>query len=114
MTLKVIAVIIVAAALIFVLIQRVGKVSGSEARRLVENGALLLDVRTSQEFAAGHIPNAVNIPVQELDRRMGELGPKDRPVVIYCRSGRRSSHAATMLKKAGYTAVHDLGAMTRW
>jgi rhodanese-related sulfurtransferase len=56
----------------------------------------------------------VNIPVQELDGRMSELEPKDRPIVVYCRSGNRSGRAARMLKEAGYVSVHDLGAMTRW
>ena len=84
------------------------------SRRLVEAGARLVDVRTPQEFANGHIPGAVNMPVQDLERRMGELTGKDRPIVLYCRSGARSSSAARMLKSAGYTEVHDLGAMSRW
>lgn len=91
-----------------------GEVSGSEARRLVADGARLVDVRTPGEFAAGHLPGAVNIPVQELDRRMAELDAKDRPIVLYCRSGNRSGHAARMLEGAGYSQVHDLGAMSRW
>lgn len=88
--------------------------TGSEARRLVENGARLVDVRTPEEFAVEHIPGAVNIPVQDLDRRMGELEPKDQPVVVYCQSGNRSGRAAKLLKDAGYAAVHDLGPMSRW
>jgi rhodanese-related sulfurtransferase len=91
-----------------------GEVSGSEARRLVAAGARLVDVRTPGEFAAGHLPGAVNIPVQELDRRMAELDAKDRPIVLYCRSGNRSGQAARMLESAGYSQVHDLGAMSRW
>lgn len=91
-----------------------GDLEGSEARRLVEQGARLVDVRTPQEFADGHIDGAVNIPVQELDRRLTELEPKNEPIVLYCRSGRRSSDAARMLTEAGYTSVHDLGAMSRW
>ena len=88
--------------------------TGSEARRLVENGARLVDVRTPEEFAVEHIPGAVNIPVQDLDRRMGELEPKEQPVVVYCQSGNRSGRAAKLLKDAGYAAVHDLGPMSRW
>jgi phage shock protein E len=93
---------------------RGGDVTGSDARRLVGSGARLVDVRTREEFAAGHLPGAVNIPVQELDRRMAELEPKGEPLVLYCRSGSRSGRAARMLKGAGYSAVHDLGAMSRW
>lgn len=91
-----------------------GNISGSEARRLVETGARLVDVRTPEEFTTGHVPGAVNIPVQELERRMGELSSKEQPVVVYCHSGNRSGRAARMLKSAGYAAVHDLGAMSRW
>jgi phage shock protein E len=98
----------------FVLGIGAGDVGSEDARRLVEDGARLVDVRTPGEFADSHIDGAVNIPVQELDRRMAELEPKDGPIVLYCRSGRRSSSAARMLKDAGYTAVHDLGPMWRW
>lgn len=91
-----------------------GAVTGPEARRLVENGARLVDVRTPEEFAVAHVPGAVNIPVQDLGRRMEELEPKDQPVVVYCQSGNRSGRAARLLEDAGYTKVHDLGAMNRW
>lgn len=64
-------------------------------RRLVESGALLLDVRTREEFSGGHVPSAVNIPVQELASRLGET---ERAVVVHCRSGGRSAQASTMLR----------------
>lgn len=97
-----------------VLFRKGGDVSGADARRLVEAGARLVDVRTPAEFANGHLPGAINIPVQELERRMGELERKEQPVVLYCRSGHRSGRAARMLKSNGYASVHDLGAMSRW
>jgi phage shock protein E len=114
MTSNIIVAIIVALAVAYVLVGKRGDIDSSEARRLVEAGARLVDVRTPQEFAAGHIPGAVNMPVQDLERRMGELVGKDRPIVLYCRSGARSSQAAQLLARAGYTAVHDLGSMGRW
>lgn len=83
-----------------------------DARERVTNGAVLLDVRTAEEFAAGHIPGARNIPVQELATRMGEL-EKWRSVVVYCRSGARSATASGMLKKAGHEVL-DIGAMGNW
>lgn len=89
-------------------------VSGSEARQLVDGGAVLLDVRTPEEFAGGHIDGAINIPVQELDRRLDDVGARDRPVVVYCRSGMRSARAKATLKDAGFSAVHDLGGIGRW
>lgn len=91
-----------------------GDVSATEARRLVEAGARLVDVRTPEEFAAGHLPGAINLPVQELERRRVELEPQERPVVVYCRSGSRSARAARLLESAGFEAIHDLGAMSRW
>jgi rhodanese-related sulfurtransferase len=98
----------------FFLLPRGGDASGSDARALVEKGARLVDVRAPEEFASGHVPGAVNIPVQDLAQRMGEVGPKDGPVVVYCKSGNRSGRAASLLKEAGFTAIHDLGAMSRW
>jgi len=91
-----------------------GRTSGKEARRLVESGARLIDVRTHGEFESGHIPGALNIPVQDLDKRMGEVGEKADPIVLYCRSGARSGRAMRMLKSAGYTTVYDLGPMSAW
>lgn len=108
------AVVGLVAALLVPNLVRGDNIAPAEAKQLVEDGARLLDVRTPAEFAAGHIPGALNIPVQELDRRMGELGAKERPVVIYCRSGNRSAKAKAALEGAGFKAVHDLGAMTRW
>jgi rhodanese-related sulfurtransferase len=74
----------------------------------------VLDVRTSEEFAAAHVPNAKNIPVQELLARHAELGAKTTPVVIYCRSGARSATAANLLKGLGYSRVTDIGLMSNW
>ncbi|MBC8071217.1 MAG: rhodanese-like domain-containing protein [Deltaproteobacteria bacterium] len=89
-------------------------VSGSEARQLVDAGAVLLDVRTPQEFSGGHIEGAINIPVQELHHRLADVGAHDRAVVVYCRSGMRSARASAMLKEAGFSAVRDLGGIGRW
>jgi rhodanese-related sulfurtransferase len=106
--------LLIALALGFLVLKRRGTVSSADARRLVEEGARLVDVRTPDEFTAGHLPGAINIPVQDLERRMAELEAKEKPIVLYCRSGFRSGSAARMLKRAGYAEVHDLGSMTRW
>jgi rhodanese-related sulfurtransferase len=82
-------------------------------RQLVEQGALLLDVRTPSEYQEGHVPHAKNIPVQELPQRLTDVGPTSRPVVVYCRSGGRSAQAASILSRAGYQ-VRDIGPMTAW
>ena len=70
-------------------------------RQLVEQGALLLDVRTPAEFSEGHVPHATNIPVQELGARLGEVGPKTRPVVVYCRSGGRRRSSGHVYRAVG-------------
>ena len=105
-----------AAALIvgYFMFMKGGDVTSQQARQFVQAGARLVDVRTPAEFTAGHLPGAVNIPLQQLESRLGELQPKDQAVVLYCRSGNRSSTAARVLKSAGFAAVHDLGAMSRW
>ena len=85
-------------------------------KELITKGdAILLDVRTEQEFVTGHIAGAVLIPVDEIRARLAEL-PEDRntPIIVYCRSGNRSATAARMLTEAGYRAVYDLGGINSW
>ncbi|RKH50157.1 rhodanese-like domain-containing protein [Corallococcus interemptor] len=88
--------------------------AGAEAHQRVEAGATLVDVRTPEEFAAGHLPGAMNIPVDELPQRLAELGSPRKPVVIYCRSGARSSRAEALLKERGFQDVFNLGPMSAW
>ena len=85
------------------------------AAQFVQGGAAhqLIDVRTPEEFAGGHIAGAVNIPVQELGARLSEVA-QDEPVVVYCRSGNRSAQAAQILDQAGYAPVYDLGGIGAW
>lgn len=85
--------------------------NANEAQQWVAEGAMLLDVRTPEEFRSGHLRGAVNIPVQELADRIDEIDA-DR-VVVYCRSGARSARAAQMLRAAG-KEVLDIGTMARW
>ncbi len=89
-------------------------VDGATARNLVGAGARLVDVRTPEEYRERHLPDAVNIPLQVLGARMGDLGAKDKPIVLYCRSGARSGQASAMLRNAGFTAIHDLGSIANW
>lgn len=98
----------------FMYSQQASAERSSEARQAVKAGAKLLDVRTPEEFAAGHIEGAVNIPVQELERRIDEVGAKEQQLVVYCRSGNRSRTAKGILERAGYNKVIDLGAMSAW
>lgn len=72
-------------------------------------GATIVDVRNPGEFDEGHYKNALNIPVNALPNRMGEIGAKTAPVVVYCASGGRSSVAAAILKAQGFTDVTNAG-----
>lgn len=99
-----------------------GKVSGVtqvdtlEATRLINQEALVLDVREDKEFAAGHIPKARHIPLGALSSRLGELEKfKNKPIVVNCRSGQRSARACGILKKHGFEkAVNLAGGIMAW
>lgn len=81
---------------------------------MVQDGALVIDVRTADEFFGGHIQGAINIPYDVIVREIGKHEPsKDRPVVVYCLSGARSSSAKKSLRKAGYTQVENGGSFRR-
>jgi phage shock protein E len=71
---------------------------------------VVLDVRTSGEFRGGAYPGALNIPVQELAYRLGEL-PRDRPIVVYCGSGMRSASAVRLLQAQGFADVVNGGGL---
>lgn len=87
----------------------------AKGRALVDEGAILLDVRSPEEFAASHVKGAKNIPVQVLAQRFHELGEdKQAPIVVHCHSGGRSRAAARMLHQLGYRNVVDIGGMPNW
>lgn len=75
---------------------------------LKNSGATLVDVRSAAEFASGSAPGTINIPLQELGRRLDEI-PKTAPVVLCCASGTRSGMAKMMLKRKGYQKVFNIG-----
>ena len=79
--------------------------------KTVPADTLFVDVRTPGEYASGHVQDAVNIPLSDLQSRLAELGPKDRPLAVYCRSGNRSAVAKRILVRAGFTRVVDLGSL---
>mgnify|MGYP005852636051 CR=1 FL=1 len=71
--------------------------------------ATLIDVRTKGEYLAGHIGRAINIPLDEIERRIAEINALPKPLVLYCRSGARSGMATQMLRQAGVQDVHNGG-----
>ena len=80
-----------------------------------DSEAVLIDVRTPEEFRVVHIPGSVLIPDYEIKDKIAEVVPdKDTTVIIYCRSGNRSRHAAKVLIDMGYTKVFDLGGIIDW
>ncbi|MEC3980396.1 rhodanese-like domain-containing protein [Amycolatopsis sp. H20-H5] len=99
----------------------VGVVSPAEiptvaVRDLPKDAVALLDVREDDEWAAGHAPGAVHIPLGELPTRVDELAkmPDDQPVYVICRSGGRSARAAAWLNASGWDAVNIEGGMHSW
>jgi phage shock protein E len=88
-----------------------GKAAMSIVKQKIEAGAKVVDVRSPDEFRDGSFPGAVNIPLQTLAARLGEL-PKDRPVVLFCASGARSGMAARQLRQAGFSDVINAGGLS--
>lgn len=102
----------VAAALI--LLQRLTFVSASTAQRYLSDGALIVDVRSPEEFRSGKVPGAVNLPLGELTRQIARVAPdQQKPILVHCLSGGRSAMAQRQLKRLGYTQVFNLGSLSR-
>ena len=74
-----------------------------------EDNAVLLDVRTDEEFSEGHIERSLNLPIGEIDRAATLIPDKSVPIYVYCRSGNRSARADAYLKGNGYVSVYDIG-----
>jgi rhodanese-related sulfurtransferase len=83
------------------------KVTGPELAQLQKAGAWVVDVRTNSEFIAGHIPNSLNIPLDQLPQTVSGWS-KTQPVVVYCATGARSAQAASYLVAQGFKKVYDL------
>jgi rhodanese-related sulfurtransferase len=92
--------------------QPIPRITGSDLEQLMHHAddeLVILDVRSAEEFAAGHVPEARNIPHDQVAARLAELAPLHRKtVVLYCRSGRRSGIAAKILRDAGFTDLRQL------
>lgn len=82
---------------------------GINYAELRSQGAIIVDVRSKQEFAAGHIHGSINIPVDQLSNSTGKLKDKNRPIITCCASGMRSSSAKGILQAKGYSRVYNGG-----
>lgn len=85
--------------------------SPSNLAQLIQQGALVLDVRSQEEFVRGHYPQASHIPLDQLPLKLNNLCPTHRTILVYCASGGRSAVAARMLKAAGYANVINAGGL---
>ena len=93
------------------------QITMSEAVEMMESESdyIILDVRRPDEFATGHIPNAINIPNEGIGTdEISELPDKDQLILVYCRSGNRSKQASQKLVKLGYSNVVEFGGINDW
>lgn len=93
------------------------QITMNEAVKIIEeeSGYIILDVRRPDEFAAGHIPNAINVPNESIGTtEIPELPNKEQMILVYCRSGRRSKEASEKLVKLGYSNVVEFGGILDW
>ena len=93
------------------------QITAVEAKEIMdsEKGYVILDVRTEEEFAEGHIADAILIPDYEItEKAEGILKDKDQQILVYCRSGRRSKEAASQLVELGYSNVKEFGGIIDW
>ena len=72
-------------------------------------GAILLDVRERDEYASGHIPESINVPVSEMDKVKGKITDTDTPVFVYCLAGTRAKRAVDAMTKMGYSNLRNIG-----
>jgi rhodanese-related sulfurtransferase len=80
-----------------------------------EGGAIIIDVRTRVEYEEGYIPDAYNVPLDQIDKQIGNVtSDLDATILVYCRSGNRSKVAARILTEMGYTNVYDFGGIVEW
>lgn len=93
------------------------QVNAEEAATMMEeeNGYIILDVRTAEEYSEKHIPGAINIPNETIGTEdIPELPDKEQLILVYCRSGNRSKQAAEKLVKLGYTNIVEFGGINDW
>jgi len=108
------AYILTALLLVFLWTKRAGLLPAKAGAAYLKNGAMLVDVRTASEFASGHLPNAVNVPLGGIESALPRLvEDKKRVLLLHCQSGMRSGLAKRTLTRMGYTQVFNLGSLTR-
>ncbi len=111
MNMKLLLLLVLAVIVVGVLVLKAAPgLSASAARDYLKSGALVIDVRTVQEFEAGHLTNALNIPLDQIKEKVpGKIPDKSRVLLLHCRSGRRSGVAEQQLRELGYTNAFNIG-----
>jgi rhodanese-related sulfurtransferase len=106
--------IAIAAIVGFIFWKRMAFVPAETARRHLAAGALIIDVRSPEEFRSGHVPSARNIPLGELRERLSQqVKDQSQPLLVHCLGGGRSTIAQQQLKRLGYANVFNLGSLAR-
>lgn len=101
-------------ALAYIFLRRSGQIPVKDAHECLRNGALIVDVRTPAEFNTRHLPEAINMSVDEIETTLPPRVPdKRRPILLHCHAGRRSAVAKRKLNAIGYVNAYDLGSYTR-
>ena len=91
----------------------VNKITCNDVNPLLAEGAVVIDVRTQEEYDTDHIENAININSETIKYTIkGKIKDLDTPIIVYCQSGRRSAESANELVNLGYTKVYDMGSIT--
>lgn len=107
-----IVIVVIAVGVIFFLMRNASGMDQSQLNEKIASGALVVDVRTVAEFNSGHYPNARNIPVDEVSKRVDEFGDKNQTIIVYCASGGRSGSAKSFLESIGYKQVINAGGLS--
>lgn len=108
------ACILVGFVIIFYWLKRRGQISAKDAQTHLKNGALLIDVRSSAEFNSGHLPDAINLPLDEIEAKLPRrVKDKNQAILLHCQSGMRSGIAKKKLNSLGYANAFNLGSYGR-
>ncbi len=105
---------VAAVFLIFFLLKRAGQISAKAAQDFLQKGALVIDVRSTGEFAGGHLARAINIPLDQIESAIPRrVADKNQVLLLHCASGMRSGMAKSKLKAMGYANAYNLGSYSR-
>ncbi len=105
--------ILLGVLILFFIWKKAGQLSAKNADQLIKAGAIVIDCRSVPEFNAGHLPSAINIPVERIGEVQKKIQDRSTPLLLHCQSGMRSGMARKQLLGMGYTNVHNLGSYYR-